>query len=563
MLTLARRAPGVSRCISSLFMSAVCLTAAQAAPTFEWMAQYDGLWSFASDQISDMIVDTDGNTYVTGRSDEANGRQIAATVKYGPDGALLWADRYVGPSTGGPEIGVSLSLGPTGDLYVAGNRGVDGVNFPGPDMFVARYDVNGNRLWVTAYDGTGNDGDYVSDLVVGSDGTAYVTGQSLAANFSNDIATLAVRADGSIKWTARFDGPAHFHDAGNALTLAPNGNVLVAGTVSVNSGVNTDMVVLAYDSNGGLLWSKQIGGPANRGDTAVTIDCDPGGAVYAGGYYVVSGSDLNYGVVKLDGAGTQEWLLQYASPGGGSDSLAELSLGPDGNLIVTGYTAGGSLGVAAVTRKYTPTGSVLWTHVGTGLEISNLSRRVIACDPVGNPHILAFDVIVGGVINYSYHPMKLNGATGGLEWEFDFGTDTTIEDFPVAIGLAPDNSIRLSGISKTSGSNTDFDYTVVRYNQTNPAGVGGEPLAIEPALGATPNPLRGSTRLELRLPAREQVRVSLLDTNGRRVQELHAGVLDAGTHGWTVDASGLPSGIFYALVEYGTRTTAHRLTIVR
>lgn len=564
MLTPARRAPGVSRFGLTFAISVICAPATQAAaPTLDWMAQYDGLLSFASDQVYDMVVDADGNTYVTGRSDEANGRQIAATVKYAPDGSLVWEDRYVGPSVGGPELGAALALGPNGDLYVAGNRGVDGVNFPGPDMFVARYDANGTRLWVTAYDGTGHDDDYVSDLVVGADGTAYVTGQSLGTTFSYDVMTIAVRADGTMKWTSRFDGPAHFNDDGNAIVLAPNGNVLVAGTVSVNASFNTDMVVLSYDTNGALLWSKQIGGAANRADTGFSIACDAVGSVYAGGYYVAAGLDVNYGIVKLDSAGTQAWLLQYASPGGGSDTLAELALGPDGNLIATGYTAGGALGVAVVTRKYSPAGTVLWTHIGSGLEISNLSRRRIAFDPESNPYILALDVIVGGVIDYSYHPMKLHGATGVLDWEFDFGTDQAIQDFPVAIALAPDYSIRLAGLSKTPDPNTDYDYTVLRYNQTAPVGIDAIAPLAERELHATPNPFRSTTRLELRLQAEEHVRVSLFDAEGRRQREIFSGPVGAGVHVWELEASGLPSGIFYAVVEHGARTTTRRLTILR
>lgn len=63
--------------------------------------------------------------------------------------------------------------------------------------------------------------------------------------------------------------------------------------------------------------------------------------------------------------------------------------------------------------------------------------------------------------------------------------------------------------------------------------------------GSTPNPFNGSTAINLNLPSREQVRLSVMNARGEEVAILKDGQLEAGEHRITFNALDLPSGIYF------------------
>lgn len=64
------------------------------------------------------------------------------------------------------------------------------------------------------------------------------------------------------------------------------------------------------------------------------------------------------------------------------------------------------------------------------------------------------------------------------------------------------------------------------------------------ALSLAPNPSTGSARLAYTLPARASVQVSLYDLMGRELRRLQEGTLPAGDQALTLDAAGLPDGVY-------------------
>jgi hypothetical protein len=82
-------------------------------------------------------------------------------------------------------------------------------------------------------------------------------------------------------------------------------------------------------------------------------------------------------------------------------------------------------------------------------------------------------------------------------------------------------------------------------------------------LWADPNPLNPSTTLTYSLPAAARVRLSIYDIRGRMVASLVDGYGDAGVHEAHFDASGLPSGIYCARLEAGSRRAAQKLMLLK
>ncbi len=226
-----------------------------------------------------IVVDESGNIFSTGSFsafvDFDPGSGTSTLNSFGSDdvyiqkmdsaGNLLWA-RHMGGTN--QDFGLGIATDHSGNVYTTGRFRSFGADFdPGPDtllfspnggddFFIHKMDPNGNLLWAKSIGGS--DADYGNSIKVDSFNNVYLTGF-----FRN---------------TVDFDpGP---------------------GIVNLTSLGSSDSFVLKLDSNGDLIWVKQLGG--TQTDQGFSIDIDDAGNVYSTGWY--------YGTIDLDpGPGTQSF----------------------------------------------------------------------------------------------------------------------------------------------------------------------------------------------------------------------------------------------------------------
>jgi len=89
-------------------------------------------------------------------------------------------------------------------------------------------------------------------------------------------------------------------------------------------------------------------------------------------------------------------------------------------------------------------------------------------------------------------------------------------------------------------------------------------LPLVPALRLSPNPARGTTSIDLDLPAGAMVRVSIHDAAGRRIRTLASGALPLGSHRLTWDGrdnagTSVPSGVYFVQSELGASKLSRKL----
>ncbi|MEM6784055.1 MAG: PA domain-containing protein [Bacteroidota bacterium] len=78
-----------------------------------------------------------------------------------------------------------------------------------------------------------------------------------------------------------------------------------------------------------------------------------------------------------------------------------------------------------------------------------------------------------------------------------------------------------------------------------------------------PNPVRATATVSFALPTAEEARVEVFDLLGRRVATLADGLRRAGEHRVTLDATGLPSGVYVVRLATPSITLTERVTVAR
>ena len=174
-----------------------------------------------------IVVDPEGNVYITGTSEGFTTLSDYATVKYDANGREVWATRYSG-WTRGINSATALALDPDGNVCVTGWSLRRELTYDF-DYVTLQYDQAGNELWMARYDGSGNGWDEPGSIVVDADRNVYVAGYSEGAGTRYDFATVKYDRYGQEQWVARYDGPSSGHDSAKAIAVDPQKNVYVTG----------------------------------------------------------------------------------------------------------------------------------------------------------------------------------------------------------------------------------------------------------------------------------------------------------------------------------------------
>jgi hypothetical protein len=497
-----------------LVLGAVALTPvpvkAEAPPLRQWVQTY-GFAGYDSQAIS-MAVDSSGNVYVTGYSDNGTGSGADyATIKYSPAGVQLWATRYNGPANSLDEAN-AIALDSNGNAYVTG-RSI-GTN-TGEDYATLKYkSSDGTIMWpgdgAARYTGPGGY-DSAHAIAVDSSGNAYVTGTSNNGT-SYDYATLKYKSsDGTIMWSgptitdgaARYNGPGNGEDQPLAMALDSSGNAYVTG-FSRGSGLYDDYATLKYNSSDGTtMWSgptitdgaARYNGPGNGDDWALAIALDSSGNAYVTGdcFGIDTGED--YATLKYKSSdGTIMWpgdgAARYNGPGNGNDAAFAIALDSSGNAYVTGWSYGSGNWDYATLKYNSSDGAIMWTGLPLGAARYNGTANLddyanaIALDSSGNAYVtgdtnypqnsgIATLKETSGIVTLdSSEPsgmatLKYGSSDGSQAWVATYGGEFG-NDEAIAIAVDGGGNVYITGDMSPSADRDDM-YNTIKYVQQNAA----------------------------------------------------------------------------------------------
>jgi hypothetical protein len=328
--------------------------------------------------------DLSGSIYLTGSYEgdaefdsdtlSSYGGRDCCLAKYGEDGTLLWV-KHAGSMD--DDFGGALFIDKNGDIILIGTCYGPAMfdfnsitTFGGSDIFIAKYDSDGNCLWVT------HAGSYYDDVngFVSYDGNEHFYFSAVIGSTATfDTITVPNPGGQLIHVVAKYTLDGHcesvYKIAGN------NENVHIAGlsyndsslfiTGQYNGSANFGSCTLStsspmpyitkFDIEFNCIWAKEIGGTNNSQASSLAIIADDNGNCYITGTFVdtvlfdtisiSNGSHQDVFIAKYDGSGNIQWVNQlHASTGSYpySSSGTDIDLDNSGQVIVTGNFCGTS-----------------------------------------------------------------------------------------------------------------------------------------------------------------------------------------------------------------------------
>ncbi len=194
------------------------------------------------------------------------------------------------------------------------------------------------------YDGPANGTDYGNSIAVDAFGNVYVTGSSEGSQTNRDYLTLKYDSSGAQQWAMTYSSAGSDVDEGRSVAVDGSGNVYVTGVLAYSEGKAStdDWGTIKYDPYGTEQWVRTYNGPAAIADEAWSIAVGANGNSYVVGYShgLTSGSDLTS--IKYDTDGLQQWLQAHDGPTHGTDSGFDITLDSQGNVYVAGATGSGA-----------------------------------------------------------------------------------------------------------------------------------------------------------------------------------------------------------------------------
>lgn len=278
-----------------------------------WVRKYDSAWTEqwtdlynGSDNsweyVDGIAVDGSGNVYATGTENVTGQSNNFWLRKYDSAGTVLWTETHDGADSQS-DRGFAVALDGTA-VYVAG---VEVTSGQANNIWVRKYDSDGNDLWTDVYNGADNQNDTGYGIAVDSAGNVYVAGIVWVSGEKDNIWLRKYDPAGAVLWTQTYnknDGD----DRGHAVAVDRDDNIIVAGreTPGTKAADPTDAVVLKYDPDGNLLWTYSYDGAISDYDTFEGVCTDGYGNIIAVGNSFASASDKDILVVKLDSDGNAE-----------------------------------------------------------------------------------------------------------------------------------------------------------------------------------------------------------------------------------------------------------------
>jgi hypothetical protein len=283
-----------------------------------WQKTYGGS---SVEQPTAIINTGDGGVLITGYTNSINSGDVgfnqggddAWVLKLDANGNLLWQKTY---GTTSYDYAQGIISSGDGGYIVAGHTYISTYS----DVWIFKLDANGNLLWQKTFGGSSYD--YVPAITSTDDGGFIVAANTLSSNTGNvganngglDIWVVKFDANGNLLWQKTLGGSKD--EWANHIVRSTDGGFVVMGyTESSNTGDvganhgKSDLWVVKLNATGTIVWQKTIGGAGS--DAAIF------GTASADGGFMLSGTtdSNNSGDVGANHGLSDLWIVKVSANG--------------------------------------------------------------------------------------------------------------------------------------------------------------------------------------------------------------------------------------------------------
>jgi len=454
--------------VTFIIFTLLLLSGLEAAPLAHAQTiSFEKTWGAVNDDYGyGVAVDGSGdNIYVTGYKSEGDaGGNDVLLLKYNSVGTLQWKRTWGGTED---DAGYGVAVDGSGDIYVTGAMGIIvetvGVKL---DLALLKFDSSGALLWNKTWGGTMDDCGY--GVAVDGSGNIYVTGYSNSIPPGGvHIVLLKFNSSGGLVWQKHWGGGDSYlpiYDCGQGVAVDPSGNYIYVTGHTINFGAgNEDAVLLKYDSTGSLMWQKTWGGPDEDRGMGIAVD-GSGTQIYVTGLTRSFGAFVGWMdvvLLRFNSLGGLVWERTWG--GAKTDAGYGVAVDSSGGIYVTGK-AGSFSGEVEIfdvaLLEFDSLGSVLWEKTwGTaGWDDEGYGVAVYLND-------LYFAGCVQGA------ERALNNVTGAVTFPTGTVNSPTLNAGTPTVELSNATSL----VSTPTGSETyagGYDVFLLKFSLSQGVGVG-------------------------------------------------------------------------------------------
>ena len=302
--------------------------------------------------VQKVVVDNSGNLYTAGFIQNPDKIYL---IRFDSSGNKIWSNNFFSGGIKGINTGMDLILNDSEYIFLTSEDSSkkSGIN----EVITSKYSItNGSEIW------TVRSNEYsqhqVTSMIVDNKSNSYMTGWIQNGKGENkDYITIKYGFKGQLLWGSRYYGSANSTDIPKAIAVDNDGNVYVTGeSMGMNS--NLDFVTIKYNSLGTEQWRERYDGGNIDIPQAITIG--PDGNIYVSGSSIGTGADYDFITIKYSKSGQLQWIQRYNDAVNGKDSVVSMAVDKSGNIYVAGTSDSTNSLHTYVLIKYGPSGGRLW-----------------------------------------------------------------------------------------------------------------------------------------------------------------------------------------------------------
>jgi|GEM_PF-711362 len=244
-------------------------------------------------------------------------------------------------------------------------------------------------------------------------------------------------------------------DISNGIALDHLGNIFTAGSVLNTSSANTDYGTLKYNSAGVQQWFRLYNGSGNWLDYADDIATDAAGNIYVTGRTDAFSGNATCVTIKYNTSGDSLWVRSYVNA-----YCSRLLVDSGGNVYVVGRKGDASFSDYFVI-KYNSSGDSLWSRTYSGAGSFPDGATCAAVDSSGNVYISGYVYFAAPGPHSGIATIKYN-ASGTQQWAAVFDLATTGSHRANDIAVDNSGNVYIGGYSDTASLGRT--YLVIKYN---------------------------------------------------------------------------------------------------